>query len=291
MSNSFEKFQKRRLISSYFSVVLSVSLVLFLLGVVGIFLIQSQQLSVKMKVQVPITIFLSENTSEANTKEFSYYLSQKKYIKSHQFVSKDSAAAKHIEVVGEDFINFLGFNPLQDSFDLELKSDYVQQDSLLKIEKELKNFPFVSDVFYDKTLINLVHENIQKITFWLLILAGVFTIIAILLINSSMRLSIYANRFIIKTMQMVGATKSFIRRPFVWRNIKLGLLSAIIAVSGILALIFYLDNAYPDFNIFQNQSEIILVLIAIVLVGIFISWFSTFLATQKYLNLKTDDLY
>lgn len=291
MSSSFEKFQKRRLLSAYFSIVLSVSLVLFLLGVVGIFLVQSQELTVKLKEQVPVTVFLSENANEQNIKELENYLSKSKYIKSFDFVSKEIAAEKHTEVVGEDFVTFLGFNPLEDSFDLELHSEFVNQESLESIEKELKSFSFVSNLFYDKTLISLVHENIQKITLWLLILAGVFFLIAILLINSSMRLSIYAHRFTIKTMQMVGATKSFIRKPFIWKNIKLGLLSAFIAVCCIVGLLYYVHNNYPDFNLMNKQLEILLVLVGVVVMGILISWFSTFLATQKYLNLKTDDLY
>lgn len=291
MSGSFERYQKRRLISSYFSVVISVALVLFLLGFLGIFMIQSKKLIANFKEQVPVTVFLDKEVTKAEIKELDKYLSVKKYIKKSEFVSKETAASKHTDIVGEDFMEFLGFNPLEDSFDLELEADYVQMDSIYKIEKELKSFSFVSDVFYDKHLVDLVHENIQKITFWMLVLAGVLTLVAILLINTSMRLSIYANRFIIKTMQMVGATKSFIRKPFIWRNIQLGMAGAILAMISLIAVLVYLDTEFPQLEILAEPIWIALVLIGILVVGILIAWISTFFATQRYLNLKTDDLY
>ena len=138
---------------------------------------------------------------------------------------------------------------------------------------------------------DLVHENIQKITFWMLVLAGILTMVAILLINSSMRLSIYANRFIIKTMQMVGATKSFIRRPFIWKNIRLGIAGALLAILSLILLLFYLNEEFPELELLQEPLMIGLVMAGVLVVGILIAWISTFFATQRYLNLKTDDLY
>lgn len=291
MSGSFERYQKRRLISSYFSVVISVALVLFLLGFLGVFMIQSKKLIANFKEQVPVTVFLNKEVSKAEIQELDKYLSVKKYIKKREFVSAETAASKHTDIVGEDFMEFLGFNPLEDSFDIELQADYVQMDSIYKIEKELKSFSFVSDVFYDKNLVDLVHENIQKITFWMLVLAGILTLVAILLINSSMRLSIYANRFIIKTMQMVGATKSFIRKPFIWKNIRLGMAGALLAILSLILLLFYLNEEFPELELLQDPLMIGLVMLGVLVVGILIAWISTFFATQRYLNLKTDDLY
>ncbi|MBS4040752.1 MAG: permease-like cell division protein FtsX [Flavobacteriales bacterium] len=291
MSGSFEKYQKRRLISSYFSVVISVALVLFLLGFLGVFMIQSKKLIANFKEQVPVTVFLNKEVTKAEIQELDKYLSVKKYIKKREYVSAETAASKHTDIVGEDFMEFLGFNPLEDSFDIELQADYVQMDSIYKIEKELKSFSFVSDVFYDKNLVDLVHENIQKITFWMLVLAGILTVVAILLINSSMRLSIYANRFIIKTMQMVGATKSFIRKPFIWKNIRLGIAGALLAILSLTLLLFYLNEEFPELELLQDPLMIGLVMVGVLVVGILIAWISTFFATQRYLNLKTDDLY
>ncbi|MFN3942958.1 MAG: cell division protein FtsX [Flavobacterium sp.] len=291
MSGSFEKYQKRRLISSYFSVVISVALVLFLLGFLGVFMIQSKKLIANFKEQVPVTVFLNKEVTKAEIQELDKYLSVKKYIKKREYVSAETAASKHTDIVGEDFMEFLGFNPLEDSFDIELQADYVQMDSIYKIEKELKSFSFVSDVFYDKNLVDLVHENIQKITFWMLVLAGILTVVAILLINSSMRLSIYANRFIIKTMQMVGATKSFIRKPFIWKNIRLGIAGALLAILSLTLLLFYLNEEFPELELLQDPLMIGMVMVGVLVVGILIAWISTFFATQRYLNLKTDDLY
>jgi len=291
MSGSFEKYQKRRLISSYFSVVISVALVLFLLGFLGVFMIQSKKLIANFKEQVPVTVFLNKEVTKAEIQELDKYLSVKKYIKKREYVSAETAASKHTDIVGEDFMEFLGFNPLEDSFDIELQADYVQMDSIYKIEKELKSLSFVSDVFYDKNLVDLVHENIQKITFWMLVLAGILTVVAILLINSSMRLSIYANRFIIKTMQMVGATKSFIRKPFIWKNIRLGIAGALLAILSLTLLLFYLNEEFPELELLQDPLMIGLVMVGVLVVGILIAWISTFFATQRYLNLKTDDLY
>jgi cell division transport system permease protein len=130
----------------------------------------------------------------------------------------DSAAKNNVDIVGKDFMEFLGFNPLQNSFDIHLKGDYVNADSIKKIERNIRKNEMVSEIIYDKELVDMVNENVTKITFWILIISGILTVVAMLLINSSMRLSIYSHRFTIKTMQMVGATKSFIRKPFIWRS-------------------------------------------------------------------------
>ena len=152
-------------------------------------------------------------------------------------------------------------------------------------------FKFISDIVYDKHLVDLVNDNIKKITFWILVITGFLALIAVLLINSSMRLSIYSNRFIIKTMQMVGATKSFIRKPFIMRSIKLGVVGALLAIVAIIGVLFYIDANFPKLGILDDQLMIGAVLLGVLVLGVLISWFSTFFATQKFLNLRTDDLY
>ena len=188
-------------------------------------------------------------------------------------------------------MQFLGFNPLQNSFDIHLKADYVQADSIKNIEKEFKENKMISDIVYDKHLVDLVNDNIKKITFWMLVVTGFLALIAVLLINSSMRLSIYSNRFIIKTMQMVGATKSFIRKPFIMRSIKLGIIGALLAIVSIVGVLLYIDSNFPKLEILEDKIMIGSVLLGVLVLGILISWFSTFFATQKFLNLRTDDLY
>lgn len=291
MSSSYDKFQKRRLISSYFSVVLSVFLVLFLLGILGLFVINSKKLSDDFKEEIAMTVFFKNEANDSIINAFKEELKTAKFVKSSVYVTKEQAAKTHTDVIGEDFMTFLGANPLQNSFDIYLNADYIDLNNIDKIESRLRNNLMVSDVVYDKQLVNLVNENIKKVSLWILIISGFLAVVAVLLINSSMRLSIYSNRFIIKTMQMVGATKSFIRKPFIWRSIKLGLIGSILAVLALIGTLIYLNNSYPNLGILDNQLMIGLVLLGVLTAGILITWISTFFATQRFLNLRTDDLY
>lgn len=291
MSSSYDKFQKRRLISSYFSVVLSVFLVLFLLGILGLFVINSKKLSDDFKEEIAMTVFFKNEANDSIINAFKEELKIAKYVKSSVYVTKEQAAKTHTDVIGEDFMTFLGANPLQNSFDIYLNADFIDLNNISKIEANLRNNLMVSDVVYDKQLVNLVNDNIKKVSLWILIISGFLAIVAVLLINSSMRLSIYSNRFIIKTMQMVGATKSFIRKPFIWRSIKLGLIGSILAVLALIGTLIYLNNSYPNLGILDDQLMIGFVLLGVLIAGILITWISTFFATQRFLNLRTDDLY
>ena len=284
MSSSYDKFQKRRLISSYFSVVLSVFLVLFLLGILGLFVINSKKLSDDFKEEIAMTVFFKNEANDSIINAFKEELKTAKFVKSSVYVTKEQAAKTHTDVIGEDFMTFLGANPLQNSFDIYLNADYIDLNNISKIESRLRNNLMVSDVVYDKQLVNLVNENIKKVSLWILIISGFLAVIAVLLINSSMRLSIYSNRFIIKMMQMVGATKSFIRKPFIWRSIKLGLTGSILAVLALIGTLIYLNNSYPNLGILDNQLMIGLVLLGVLTAGILITWISTFFATQRFLN-------
>jgi cell division transport system permease protein len=286
MSSSYDKFQKRRLISSYFSVVLSVFLVLFLVGILGLFVLNSKKLSDDFKEQIAMTVFFKEEAHDTILKNFAAELKTAKYVKTSVFVSKEDAAKVHTEIIGEDFMTFLGANPLQNSFDIHLKADYIDSNNIRKIESKLRENPMISDIVYDKQLVNLVNDNIKKVSMWILIISGFLTLVAVLLINSSMRLSIHSNRFIIKTMQMVGATKAFIRKPFIWKSIKLGLIGSALAVVSLIITLLYLDSSYPNLGILDEK-----VLLGVVAVGVIITWVSTYFATQRFLNLRTDDLY
>ena len=188
-------------------------------------------------------------------------------------------------------MTFLGANPLQNSFDIHLKADYIDSKNIRKIENKLRENSMISDIVYDKQLVNLVNDNIKKVSMWILIISGFLTLVAVLLINSSMRLSIHSNRFIIKTMQMVGATKAFIRKPFIWKSIKLGLIGSALAVVSLIIALLYLDSSYPNLGILDEKFLITLVLLGVVAVGVVITWLSTYFATQRFLNLRTDDLY
>jgi cell division transport system permease protein len=291
MSSSYDKFQKRRLISSYFSVVLSVFLVLFLLGMLGLFIINSKKLADDFRENIAMTVFFKKEANDTIIKSFDAELKRAPFAKTFEYVSKDAAAKQHTDIIGEDFVTFLGENPLQNSFDIHLKADYVYKDSIAKVESQLRKNPMISDIVYDKQLVNLVNDNIKKVSMWILIISGFFTIIAVLLINSSLRLSIHSNRFIIKTMQMVGATKAFIRKPFVMRSIRLGMIGAGLAVLALIGVLIYLESNFPDLGLLDDQLLIALVLISVFALGVLITWLSTYFATQRFLNLRTDDLY
>jgi cell division transport system permease protein len=291
MSSSFDKFQKRRLISSYFSVVLSVFLVLFLLGVLGLFIINSKKLADDFKENIAMTVFFKNEANDSILKAFGTELKSSRFAKSYDYVTKEAAAKQHTDIIGEDFMEFLGENPLQNSYDIHLKADYVIKDSIAKIETRLRKNAMVSDIVYDKQLVNLVNDNIKKVSMWILIISGFLAVIAVLLINSSLRLSIHSNRFIIKTMQMVGATKAFIRKPFVMRSIKLGMIGAGLAIIALIGLLIYVQTNFPNLGILDDKALIGLVLLAVLGVGILITWLSTYFATQRFLNLRTDDLY
>jgi cell division transport system permease protein len=291
MSSSFDRFQKRRLISSYFSVVLSVFLVLFLLGVLGLFIINSKKLADDFKEKIAMTVFFKNEANDSVLKAFGGELKKAPYARSTVYVTKAQAAKQHTDIIGEDFMTFLGENPLQNSYDIHLKADYVEKDSIATIEKQLRKNAMISDIVYDKQLVNLVNDNIKKVSMWILIISGFLAFIAVLLINSSLRLSIHSNRFIIKTMQMVGATKSFIRKPFVMRSVKLGMLGATLAIIALIGVLLYVETSFPDLGILDNKILIAAILSAVFLIGVLITWLSTHFATQKFLNLRTDDLY
>ncbi|WP_417442961.1 cell division protein FtsX [Joostella sp.] len=291
MSKSFERYQKRKLISSYFSVILSIALVLFLLGVLGLLVINTKKLANHFKEQVAITVFLKDNAKEVEINQLQKSLAMTDYTKSAVFVSKEEAAESHSKEIGENFLDFLGYNPLQNSIDVHLNADYVATDSIQKIADNLSKKEYVAEVSYDKPLISLLNENVKRMSFWILIASGVFTLIAVLLINSSIRLSVYSKRFIIKTMQMVGATKRFIRRPFIWNSIKLGMVGALVAIIAMMGLLYYVDMRMPQLNLLSDPFMLIGLFIGIFVTGIIITWISTYIATQRFLNLKTDDLY
>ncbi|TDP58779.1 cell division protein FtsX [Flavobacterium dankookense] len=291
MSSSFEKFQKRRVITSYFSVVLSVFLVLFLLGTLGLFVINSKRISDNFKEDIVMTIFLKSEANDSIIKAFDDELRIANFAKDYTYVSKEKAAKQHKDVIGEDFMQFLGVNPLQNSFDVHVKADYVTNDSFKKIETRLRKNEMIADVIYDQQLVTLVNDNVKQISMWILIVSCVFAVISVLLINSSMRLSIFSNRFIIKTMQLVGATKSFIRKPFIKKSIILGMIGAVLAVVALISLLVYVDVNFPALDIFKDKLLIGCVLLGVLLLGALIPWISTYFATQRFLNLRTDDLY
>lgn len=291
MGQSFEQYQKRKLISSYFSVVLSIGLVLFLLGTLGLLVLNTKKMADHFKEQITISVFLKETAKEVEIDQLQKSLSMADYTKEATYVSKEEAAEKHSEEIGENFMDFLGYNPLKNSIDVNLNADFVSPEKIEEIAFEISAKSYVDEVSYDKPLVGLLNDNVKRIGFWILVASGIFTFIAVLLINSSIRLSIYSKRFIIKTMQMVGATKSFIRKPFIWTNIKLGMLGSVIALFALAGLLYYLNSNFPDLGLLQDPIILIILFVGVFVLGLLISLISTYFATQRFLNLRTDELY
>lgn len=291
MSKSFDSYQKRRLKSSYFSVVVSIALVLFLVGILGLIVLKSTKVANTVKEKVAMTLFLKDKVSKEQIFTFKESLKKEAFAKKVLYISKERAAKEYSQEIGEDFLKFLGENPLKNGIDIYVKADFVTPEKMQELEARFLKNAFVADVSYDKPLINLLTKNIKRISFWLLIISGFFTLVAMVLINSSIRLSIYSKRFNIKTMQMVGATKSFIRKPFIIQSMKLGIIGTFVAFLGLAVVIFYVDKYIPSLELIKDYFTIIYLVLGVLVSAVLITWLSTFFATQRFLNLQTDELY
>ncbi|MEM6721643.1 MAG: permease-like cell division protein FtsX [Bacteroidota bacterium] len=291
MSSSFDKYQKKRLISSYFSVVLSTTLVLFLLGILGLLVLNTKKVADFYKEKIPMTIFFKDNAKDVEIKQLQKTLALADYTKSANFVSKEEAAVQLTADIGEDFVAYLGENPLYNSLDVYLNSQFVSVEELEGIVKELSEKNFVNEVSYNKSLVSKLNDNIKTIGLGILIACIFFAVVAALLINSSIRLSVYAKRFTIKTMQMVGATKGFIRKPFIWKSVKMGIIAAILALVGMAGVLYYANESVPQLKLIDDKMLIGIVFAGIFVIGVLITLVSSFFATQRFLNLRTDQLY
>jgi cell division transport system permease protein len=291
MSKSFENYQKRKLKGSYFTVTLSMTLVLFVIGGLGLVVLKSTTLSDYFKEQMAMTIYLKDEVPQANIDKFIASLDQEPYSKEVVFVSKEEAARTFAKEVGEDFISFVGKNPLRNNLDLYLEAEYVSVVAMDQIEKELKENNFVFEIRYDRPLVEIMNKNIQKVSKYTAVVCLFFMLVSVLLINSSLRLSIYSKRFTIKTMQMVGATKGFIRAPFIWKNIKLGFVAALLANAFLALIIWKADLRFPELLLIKEKEMLITVAVGLFVIGFLISSLSTFLATTRFLNLRSEELY
>jgi cell division transport system permease protein len=282
---------KAKLRSSYVTLIVSISLVLFLLGVLGFVLINARELSDYLRESLSFSIFLDDAAKEADIRMLQKDLDAKPYIKSTEYVSKDEAAAKMKEELGEDFINFLGDNPLPPSIDVYLVSNYTAPDSVAKIEKYILEYPFVKEVYIPESLLFLINENVRKISIFLLVISSFLFLISLTIINNTIRLSVYSKRFLIRTMQLVGATRSFIRKPFIMQSAFHGFLAALIAMILLMALLYLIEREF--FMMFSVESTILLILLGavIIVIGVVINIISTWFSVNRYLSISEDKLY
>ena len=281
--------KNRRLFTSYVSITVIMSIVLFLFGFFGIFFISSNSIANSFKEDFSVSIFFKENAKKIEIIQLQNELLMSSYIQKLKYISKDDALLIMKEEYGQDFIQELGFNPLVNSIDINLKSEFVEASSLDSISNIISKKKYVDEITYDKNLINSINDNIRRVSLWLMPSIMILSIITFLVINSSIRLSIYSNRQLIKTMQLVGATKSFIRRPFIRTNILLSIISSLISISILILLIYYIDSNISFVENIKIQS-LIMLFIVIISLGLIISYISTFLATQNILKIKADNL-
>jgi cell division transport system permease protein len=291
MSGKENKINQRRLTSSYLTSIISISLVLFLIGIVGLLIINGRDINKAVRESIGFNIILKENVKDADIFQLQKVLDSRPYSLSTEYITKEKAALETEQLVGGDFVEFLGYNPLPPSIRLKLKASYTRPDSVVFIEEEILNYDAVNEVVYKKTLLYAVNENIRKISIVILGFSLLLTLVAITLINNTIRLSIYSKRFIIKTMQLVGATRGFIRKPFLLKSILNGFIGSVIAMLLITGIIYISAEELDNIISFSDTTNIILLGGIILLISIVINWISTFFAVNKYLNIKTDKLY
>lgn len=286
-----ENLAKRRIKTSTFTVVISLALVLFMLGLLGLVVLNANKLSNHIKENIGFQVILKDTTTAAQTDALVQELSASPFAKSVTHVSKEQAAEKLKNDLGEDFITFLGYNPLLSSLDVKLNADYANTDTLVNIEKNLLQKPYVKEVIYHKDMIRQVNQNAKVVGLYLLVFSGLLLVVAIALINNTIRLSIYSQRFLIRTMYLVGATRAFISRPFIFRGIRQGVIAGILA-GLLLAGFLVLSTKYiPDLLQLQDENMLALLFGSIVVLGVIISGLSALLSVMRYLRLKTSDLY
>lgn len=277
--------------TSYVSTIISISLVLFMLGMLGIILLNAKQISDHVKENIGFSLYLKDDLSATEITRLQQLLEAKEYTNRIEYIDKEQAAAIMKKELGEDFIEFLDFNPLSGSIDVYLNSEYAEEGSAKLIENELNRLPAVRMVDYQMDLIAAVNKNVRKIGLVLLGFSVLLLIVVIALINNTIRLAIYSKRFLIKTMQLVGATGGFIRRPFVARGVVNGFISGIIAVILLSGVMYSVKTNLPEFFELQNFNVYGILFGLVVLLGILISWISTSLAVRKFLRMQSGDLY
>jgi cell division transport system permease protein len=291
MKNSEGKVTRNRLRSSSLSSIISISLVLFMLGIIGILIFNAKKLSDYVKENIGFSIFLQDDVREVDANFLRKTLDASAFVRYTEYISKERAAKELKDELGEDFITFLGYNPLSASIDVRMKAEYANQDSINKIESYLLHFKQVKEVHYQKSLINLVNENVSKISLVIIIFSSLLLFIALVLINNTIRLSVYSRRFLINTMKLVGATWGFIRKPFLIKSIMHGLYASLVAILLLSGVIYLVKKEFGDLIDIIDPQFIAIIFGAVTVLGVLINLISTYFAVNKFLRLKADDLY
>ncbi len=294
MSKQEDKFAKRRLTTSYFTSLTSITLVLFIIGLFGLLIVQAKGIRKHVMENVMVNIYFNKAEAEADIIKLQKTLDASNGIKSTKYISPEQGAKIYGEELGEDFLLFLeGENPIHASLEVHLDEAYANVDSLKNFSVRVEKNPIVEEVRYPEDYVKTINDNMAKISFFLMLFSGLLLLISIVLINNTIRLSIYAHRFIIRTMKLIGATKGFISRPFIWKSVLQGILAAILA-NGFLLLLVYRVGQSPDFKYLLSSVDptmYLMVFGGVMLVGVIITWLSTMFSVKRFIRMKMDSLY
>ncbi len=280
-----------KIFSNYFLVFISISIVLFLISSFTLIALNSEKIINDFKENIPVVVFIKDQSNKIELSKFEKNLEINNTIKKFDFISKKDAANKLSEEIGEDFIDYLGYNPLYDSYDIFFTSDNVNNLFIDQLVEEFKNESFVEEVTYDAPLIDLINKNILILKQWSLIIGSIFLFISIILMNNTIRLSVYSNRLNIKTMQLVGATKFFIKKPFIITHIKLGVLSSIISSVLLVAILYYLNLNFFAIDFEKIKESVFITILFSLGISVIISYFSTSIITGRYISSNIEKLY
>lgn len=293
MSEDSGILSRRTLRSSYISSIISISLVLFLLGILGVLLLQANAVAGFVKENFQVSFILNDNITESTMDSLQKIIQKNEMIRSSHIVTKEEAAKKLQSDIGEDFVSFLGYNPLSASIDVTFKADYVNDSLYQRIEKIAKQLHYVKEVYYQKLLVEKISTNLRTISFVILGFSALLLFVAVILINNTIRISLYAKRMLIRSMQLVGATRNFVRKPFLLRAMLHGFYSALIASVLVFALVYLIKTNFGDLKlIIVNDIDMWMTLFgALVITGVFISLISTYFAVNKWLGKRAHELF
>lgn len=291
MASETNKMARKTLRTSYISTVVSITLVLFMIGTLGVLVLHARKISNYVKENIQLSVMLLPDAKDQDINLLMKMLEGSEFVKSATYVTKEEAAASLKEDLGEDFVEFLGYNPLLSSIDVKLKAEHADLETVNSLKSQIGASASVKEVYFQQSLIDMINKNIRTFGIVILGFSALLFFIAAALINNTIRLSLYSRRLLIKSMKLVGATRGFIRKPFLWSGIMQGLLGALFANFLLAGLLYFASKEIPDMAAISDFQMILTLMVGVVIAGVFISGISTFFAVNKYLNRNTQDLY
>lgn len=291
MKESRPKRLKKRIVKSWFTSLVSITLVLVMLGALGLILVNARQLSDYVREKIGFTLVLHDQLKDSEITRLQKKLEATDYVKSTRYIDKETASRELTQNLGEDFNGFLGYNPLFASFEVKLYAAYTNADSLLTLEKEFLAYPQVQEVFYQKDLVEVINKNVRRITLIILVLSALLTFIFIALINNTIRISVYSQRFTINTMQMVGASNALIRAPFLKQSLFLGIYGSLLANLILFAAVFSYQKELRGIIALDDVNTTGVVFLLVIAMGLLFSLISTYFAVNKFLKMKFDEMF